>query len=52
MRRPTVDAKGKLTKFYFSEENMTLTFGLSNLREKALSEAKQNANLSNGKKKN
>lgn len=52
MRRPTVDAKGKLIKFYFSEENMTLTFGLSNLYEKALNEAKQSSNIKNGKKKN
>ncbi|KAL1501368.1 hypothetical protein ABEB36_006699 [Hypothenemus hampei] len=50
-RRPTVDSKGKLIKFFFSEENVQMAFGLNNLYDKAKSEQKQNnKSISNDKK--
>ncbi|XP_066154730.1 thioredoxin-related transmembrane protein 2 homolog [Euwallacea fornicatus] len=49
LRRPTFDAKGKLVKFFFSEENTSLAFGLSNLYEKA---KQSNKGVNNGKKDN
>ncbi|XP_076254023.1 thioredoxin-related transmembrane protein 2 homolog isoform X2 [Rhynchophorus ferrugineus] len=48
IRRPTVDSKGKLVKFLFSEENIKLAFGLNNLYEKAKTELKDNSKVSNG----
>lgn len=47
-RRPTVDSKGKLVKFLFSEENIKLAFGLNNLYEKAKTMLKDENKVSNG----
>lgn len=52
-RRPNADAKGKLVKFLFSEENIRMAFGLNNLYEQAKKEAREEGNsISNGKKTN
>ncbi|XP_050302008.1 thioredoxin-related transmembrane protein 2 homolog [Anthonomus grandis grandis] len=48
-RRPMADAKGKLIKFMFSEENLKMAFGLNNLYETAKKETKSE-NISNSKK--
>ncbi|KRF98922.1 uncharacterized protein Dwil_GK26915, partial [Drosophila willistoni] len=35
-RRPCVDAKGKLQKFFFSSDNVRATFGLNQLYKQAV----------------
>lgn len=53
MRRPTVDTKGKLVKFLFSEENVKMAFGMNSLYEKASKElTDRSKNMINGKKTN
>lgn len=50
LRRPTVDSKGKLIKFHFSEENTKLAFGLNNLYQQAKTNLKEKNNTIESKK--